>query len=333
MNKRRVIVYTSFIIALLILIFLNISIGSMRISMSDITAILSGQDLGSTNAQIILSIRLPRLISAAVLGGALAVSGYMLQTFFHNSIAGPYVLGISSGAKLMVAMLMVFSTLYGFYVSAALLIISAFIGALIVTAFVLIVSTKIKQMSVLIVCGVMIGYMCSALTELMISFAADSNIVNLHAWSLGSFSGASLDNIKHFLPVVFVCMVLALLLSKQMEVYSYGEDYAKTLGMNVRAFKVFLIIISSILSATVTAFAGPVSFVGIAVPHLVRISLKSDRPVMVIPAAFILGSVFCLLSDLLARSLFAPAELSISTMTAIILSPVVIAMMINKKKN
>lgn len=333
MNRRRVIIYIIFIIALIVLVLVNICTGSISISVPEIIDAIKKVDNYSKMSQIIWEIRLPRIVSAAILGGALAVSGYMLQTFFHNSIAGPFVLGISSGAKLVVAALMVFSSIFGFFVSAVDMIIAAFFGALLVTAFVLIVSSKVRQMGVLIICGVMVGYMCSALTELMISFASDSNIVNLHSWSLGSFSASSWSSVESFVGVIIICLIISMILSKQMEVYSYGEDYAKSVGMNVLLFRIVLIVISSILSATVTAFAGPVSFVGIAVPHLVRVLLKSDRPVIVLPATFILGADICLFSDLCARSLFAPTELSISTMTAVLLSPVVIIMMIRKKKN
>lgn len=330
--KKKTLLFTILTIILLIFVIMNICIGSINIPFDEILSIITGNGSKSQNMVIITSIRLPRTISALILGGALALSGYMLQTFFHNPIAGPFVLGISSGAKLLVAILMVYSVGAGFYLNSALMIIAAFIGSLIVTVLVLLVSSKIKNMSILIVCGVMVGYICSAITEIVISMADDANIVNLHNWSQGSFSGMSWQNVRVFLPVILVSIIIAVLLSKKMEAYSFGEEYAISLGINVKVFRIILIIISSILSSTVTAFAGPVSFVGIAVPHIMREIFKTDRPKIMIPASILGGGIFCLFSDLLARTIVAPAELSISTMTAIFGAPVVIIMLLKRKK-
>lgn len=331
--KRKASIYVMFVFFLGLLTIVNINIGSVNMSLKEIFNIILKHDISNTNGRIIWDIRLPRIMAAIILGGALSVSGYMLQTFFHNSIAGPFVLGISSGAKLMVAFLMIMSIKLGFYVKSMVMISAAFIGAILVTLLVLFFAQKVRQMSILIVCGVMVGYICSAVTELVISFAEDSNIVNLHSWSMGSFSAINWKNVGSFLPVIVLCMIIGIFMTKQMEAYSYGEEYAESLGVRVKSFRVLLIIVSSIMSATVTAFAGPISFVGIAAPHMARKILNSDRPIIVLPASFLLGSLFCLLSDLLARSLFAPVELSISTMTAVFGAPIVILMLLNNKRN
>lgn len=330
--KKKTVLFILLTILLLILIVANICIGSINVPLRDIFSILLGKGSDQGSSTIIFNIRLPRTVAALFLGGGLALSGYMLQTFFHNPIAGPFVLGISSGAKLLVAILMVLSAGAGIFISSWLMVFAALAGSLLVTLFVLIVSSKIKSMSILIVCGVMVGYICSAITELIISMANDANIVNLHNWSLGSFSGMAWDDVKVICPVIVIGFIFSTLLSKRMEAYSFGEEYAISLGINVKAFRVVLIIISSILSATVTAFAGPISFVGIAVPHILRELFKTDRPLVIIPASFLGGGIFCLFSDLLARSIVAPAELSISTMTAIFGAPVVIVMLIKRKQ-
>jgi len=335
MNKGRRLCVGSLVMLFLFLLLVvaNINLGSVNVATKDIVNIIISHDNISTSGRIIWDIRLPRIVAAMILGGGLAVSGYMLQTFFHNSIAGPYVLGISSGAKLTVALLMVASIRFGIYVSSLSMIAAAFVGSCIVTFFVLIVSGKIRHISVLIVCGVMVGYICSAITELVISFADDSNIVNLHSWSMGTFSSITWDAAKYFVPVVIVCLLFGLLIAKQMEAYSYGEDYAASLGVNCKLFRLILITISSVLSATVTAFAGPISFVGIAIPHIARVIFKTDRPIIILPISFVGGGIFCLFSDLLARKLFAPTELSISTITAILGAPIVIWMLLGKKKD
>ena len=198
--------------------------------------------------------------------------------------------------------------------------------------FVLAVSKKLPQMSMLVVSGIMIGYICSAATDFIVTFADDSNIVNLHNWSMGSFSGISIDGVKICLLVTAAAFFCSMLLSKAMGAYQLGEVYARNMGVNIKRFRIELILLSSILSATVTAFAGPVSFVGIAVPHMIKQLFKTAKPIVVIPGCFLGGAVFCLFSDLLARTLFSPTELSISSVTAVFGAPVVIAMMIKRVK-
>ena len=314
-------------------ILLNICIGSVSVSLSEILKILSGQPMGEKQQTIILQLRLPRTILAAVLGGALALSGYLLQTFFHNPIAGPFVLGISSGAKMVVALVMVFFLGRGRMVNSAGMIAAAFAGAMLSMGFVLLMSRRIRRMSMLVVSGVMIGYICSAVTDFVITFAEDSNIVNLHNWSMGSFSGISWDNIRIMTPVVLAALVCVFLLSKPIGAYQLGEGYARSMGVNIAAFRVVLILLSSVLSACVAAFAGPISFVGIAVPHLAKSLFGTAKPILMIPACFLGGAGFCLLCDLIARTVFAPTELSISTVTALFGAPVVIYIMVHRKSS
>ena len=318
--------------AFLVLLFLNIKVGSVQISVSETLRILMGEGQDLTQASIILKIRLPRLLMAMLLGGALALSGYLLQSFFGNPIAGPFVLGISSGAKMIVALCMIF--LMGRFraVSSYALIGAAFIGSLISMGFVLMLSRQMKHMAMLLVSGIMIGYICSAVTDFLVTFADDADIVNLHGWSQGRFSGMSGDNVAAALIVVGMASILAFLMAKPIGAYQMGEVYAKSVGVNIGLFRAALILISSILSATVTAFAGPISFVGIAVPHLVKSMMRTARPIVVMPAVFLGGAVFCLLADLIARTVFAPMELSISTVTSILGAPVVIMMLISRQK-
>lgn len=319
-------------VLLLVLLILNLRIGSVKVPMDELLAILRGHRRANTAGQIVWTIRMPRMIAAAVLGGALAVAGFLLQTFFSNPIAGPFVLGISSGAKLTVAIAMILSLKVGLNLSSGLMIVAAFVGAGLSMGLILAISGKVGRMSVLVVCGVMIGYICSAITDFMVTFAEDSNIVNLHNWSRGSFSGTSWENVRTMVPVVLIAMLLSFLLSKPMGAYQLGEKYAASLGVGLRRLRLALIFLSSILAATVTAFAGPISFLGIAAPHLIRQLLKTAKPILMIPACFLGGAVFCLLCDLLARTMFSPTELSISTVTAVFGAPVVIFMMLHRQK-
>ena len=271
MKEKRGRILVGFVILLVLTagFFLwNLHAGSVTISAGEIRSILFDPGVTGTNRNIIWSIRLPRLLSALVLGGALSVSGYLLQTFFHNPIAGPFVLGVSSGAKFTVCIAMVLFFTGGRATSSATLILAAFAGAMISMGFVLVISQKVHQMSMLVVCGVMIGYICSALTDFLVTFADDSNIVNLHNWSVGSFSGRSWADVGTMTLVCGVALVLSFLMSKPIRAYQLGEVYAQNMGVPLKAFRAALILLSSILSACVTAFAGPISFVGIAVPHL-----------------------------------------------------------------
>ena len=332
-KRRYLLTFIILILCVLVFVILNICIETVNISLDDIKMAL--YDRTDKTGRIITDIRMPRAFAAMILGGALALAGYLLQTFFHNPIAGPFVLGISSGAKMVVALVMVFLLGQSIRVSSAGMIMAAFIGAMISMGFVLLMSRKVKNMSMLVVSGVMIGYICSAVTELVVTFADDADIVNLHNWSRGSFSGMTWDNVSVMAVVVFITVILIFLMSQPLEAYTMGESYAINMGVNVRMLRVAMVIFSSILSACIVAFAGPISFVGIAVPHIVKSMLGSVKPVLMIPACFLGGSVFCLFCDLIARNLFAPTELSISTVTAVFGAPVVLWVMIrrNKEKN
>lgn len=328
--KRLTIAYLSLAGALLALFALNLFWGSVALTPRAVAAALLGRGQDALAGSIVWQLRLPRAVMAALLGAALSAAGYLLQTFFANPIAGPFVMGISSGAKLAVALTMVVFLNRGLLTSSLTLILAAFAGALAAMAFVLAVARRVQRMSILVICGVMIGYICSAVTDIVVAFAQDSNIVNLHNWSMGSFSGVTWGNVEAAAAIVLPCLGAAFLLSKPMAAYQMGEAYARSVGVPVRAFSAALVLLSSLLAACVTAFAGPISFVGIAVPHLVRQALGSARPLYVLPGCALGGATFCLLCDLIARSLFAPTELSISSVTAVFGAPIVIWLLVRR---
>ena len=329
-RKRNITIFILLLIGVMIVLFANILVGSANITFAEVIDTFAGKR--NTSSDILLKIRLPRALAALLLGGALSLSGYLLQTFFHNPIAGPFVLGVSSGAKLIVAITMIYSVGVIGALSSAVLIISAFIGSLISLGFVLLISRKVKQMSMLVVCGVMISYICTAVTDFLVTFADDSDIVNLHGWSVGTFSGTSMDNVRVIFVFVMIGLTGSFLISKPIGAYMLGESYAKNMGVDIKLLRVMLIILSGLLSAAVTAFAGPVSFVGIAVPHIIRVLFKTSKPLVMIPACFLGGSIFCMICDMIARTVFAPAELSISTVTAVFGAPVVIYIMVNRRR-
>lgn len=330
-SRRIKIAFIGMIVLLVVFFFVSVGVGSADISVIDI--IKSLVNPGEVYmGKIIISIRLPRIIGAIVLGGALSVSGFLLQVFFGNPIAGPYVLGISSSAKLFVALSMVFLLGSGVNISSLVLVVSAFVGSLIAMGIVMSLSQKVRNMSLLVVCGVMIGYICSAITEFVVTFADDTNIVNLHNWSLGSFSGISMDHVIVSSVIVIIAIVFTIVFSKPIGAFQLGENYARNMGVNIKYIRIVLILLSSILSATVTAFAGPISFVGIAVPHIMRGIMKTAKPLVMIPACFLGGAIITLFCDGIARTAFAPTEISISAVTSVFLAPVVIYLLVARKE-
>ena len=330
---RATVMFAALVLAFGAMFVLNVGTGSVFVAPGEIIRLLllGGPD-GSVAGNVLWKIRLPRLLGAAVLGGALSVSGFLLQTFFRNPIAGPYVLGISSGAKMFVGMTMVFMLRYVSGVPFGAVMAAAFSGSMLVTGIVLLFARKVRGMSVLLVVGIMIGNICSAITDFFITFADEANVANLHAWSMGSFSAISWPNLAAVSVVVLIALCAAFLMSKPISAYQLGENYAQSMGVNVKLFRVALIGLSSVLSACVTALSGPISFVGIAVPHMTKLLFGTAKPVVVIPGSFLLGSVFCMGCDLIARTAFAPSELAISTVTAVFGAPVVIALMISRQR-
>ena len=324
----------AFALLLLLLIALGAAgllAGSVKVSPKETLEVLLLRGEVGSAARVVWTLRLPRLLAAVFLGGALAVSGFLLQTFFANPIAGPFVLGISSGAKLTVALTLIAALSRGRTLGSAALIGAAFCGSMLAMGLILLLSARVRRMSLLVVCGVMIGYICSAVTEFVVAFADDANIVNLHNWSMGSFSGIRWANLRVIVWVTLAGILLSFLLSKPMAAWQLGEAYAQNLGVNLRRFRLELILLSSVLSACVTAFAGPISFVGVAAPHLMKSLFKTAKPIVMIPACFLGGAVFCLGCDLIARTLFQPTELSISAVTAVFGAPVVIWMLVRRK--
>lgn len=315
----------------LLLLACSVVWGSVLIPLGEFGKLLTGKGMDEAYRRIVVDIRLPRAAAAFWLGGALALSGYLLQTFFHNPIAGPFVLGISSGSKLAVALVMVCFLGRSIEVSSGVLIGAAFGGALLSMGFVLLISRRMDSMALLVISGVMVGYICSAVTDFVVTFANDAEIVNLHNWSRGSLSGMAWGHVRVMAGVLSAAVGAVFFLAKPIGAYELGEEYAKSVGVNVAGLRVLLVVLSSVLSGCVAAFAGPVSFVGIAVPQLVKRFVGTGSPLWMIPACFFGGSVFCLGCDMIARTIFAPTELSISTVTAVFGAPVVLWVMARRR--
>ena len=331
-RSRYLLVFVLLFCTAVLLTVLNINTGSSPIPAGRILKILFTGQGDPAEYNVIWKLRLPRVFMAALLGGALSVSGFLLQTFFGNPIAGPYVLGISSGAKMTVALTMVLLLRHYSSVSALALVGAAFAGAMLSTGFILLISGKVRHIATLLVAGIMIGYICSAVTDFVVTFAEDQDIVNLHGWSQGSFGGASGSDLRIAAVICGITLAAVFLLSKPIGAYQQGEAYARSVGVNIPVFRAALILLSGVLSACVTAFAGPISFVGMAVPHVVKRCLGTARPIIAIPGIFLGGAVFCMLCDLIARTAFSPLQLNISTVTSFFGAPIVIFMLLKGKR-
>lgn len=336
-RKRLIISFSVIILALLASIIININSGSATVGIKSLYDSLTGNiELSKFQYNILYKIRLPRIVSAILLGGALSISGYLLQSFFRNPIVGPYVLGISSGARLFVGAFVLGAAKLTFLQNALgnfTILALSFVGSVIAMLLVILFATRTRGISSLIIIGIMISYIASAGTNFMVTFAQQEKIASLYAWSQGSFSGVSWQMNKIALFIIIPTMLVIYLMSKPLEAYTLSESYARTMGVNVKSFKYLLIFVSSLLSACVTAFAGPVSFVGIAVPHIARLVCSTSKPKILIPAVFLIGSTFTLIADYITRTVFAPTELLLSTITAALGAPVVIFLMIRRKRN
>ncbi len=242
------------------------------------------------------------------------------------------MLGISSGARMFMAFSIIVLSGYVGYISGIAMVFMSFLGSLLSMGFVLLFAKRARTMSMLLLVGVMIGYICSAITDFFIAFAEENEISNLVSWSMGSFSASNWNDVGVSAIIVFLGLVVALCISKPLGAYQLGEGYARSMGVNIKAFRMALILLSSILSATVTAYAGPISFVGIAVPHIAKFLFKTTKPLIIIPGAFFCGAIFCMYSDLIARMILSPVELSVGTVTAVLGAPVVIWQLVSRKK-
>lgn len=331
MKRRFVFVYLGLIAFIIALLWLNLVSGTAAITISDLLEGLRGVD--ETASVILWQIRLPRLLMAALLGGALALSGFLLQSFFRNPIAGPNILGISSGAKLFAAICFVLVSAQNKNINSFLQILISFAGAFAVTLFIVFLSLKLPDVTTLLIGGIMVNYICSALTDLVIAFADDSDIVNLHNWSKGSFSGMNMQQCFAAFIVITAAFIVVFLLSKPIEALLLGENYAMSMGVRVKHIRVMIILLACLLSAVATAYAGPIAFVGIAIPQMVRVLLKSSAPKAVIPACFLGGALMCLFCDWIARCAFAPTELNISTVTSVFGAPVVIMLLLFRRRH
>ncbi|RXM79544.1 iron ABC transporter permease [Clostridium tetani] len=309
-----------------------VGFGSVRIDLKEVIQIIFNKELSnSTNKDIIMDIRLPRAIATLVGGAALALSGLLLQIFFKNPIVEPYILGISSGATLFVALVMLGGFSLGFEnPSPYVLVFGAFLGSLLVMMLVVVFAMRVKNIITLLIIGIMVGYICSAVTNILTAFADKEQLYGFIMWTKGSFSGFTWNNVGVLTSVGIPILVASFFTVKPLNAFLMGEEYAKSMGVNIKKFRLIIILIASILTAVVTAFTGPIAFIGLAVPHISRLIFKTSDNRVLIPGTVILGAIVTAFCDLICRTLFAPIELPISAITSFIGAPIVIYLIIKR---
>lgn len=332
-SKRSIITLNASLVFLLGIAVLAIGIGSVYISPANVIRVLfSAKDTASTEYIIIFNMRLARVIASVFGGGALALSGLLLQILFNNPIADPYVLGISSGARLFVGIVLLGGSTTGFGILSNpwFMFVGAFTGALLVMLVMLGFAAKIKNITMLLIIGIMLGYLCSSLVGILVAFSDDHNIADFTKWNMGTFGLMTWEKIYVMVIVCGVLFVLSFLLSKKLNALLLGESYAKTMGINIKALRVFIIMLSGILTAVVTAFAGLIAFVGMSVPHIARLLLKTSDARVLLPATIILGGIFGVGCDLIARTIAAPNELAVGTVTSFVGVPIILYLLIKR---
>ncbi|BDR72514.1 iron ABC transporter permease [Clostridium tetani] len=310
-----------------------VGFGSVKISLKEVIQIIFNRELSnSTNKDIIMDIRLPRAIATLVGGAALALSGLLLQIFFKNPIVEPYILGISSGATLFVALVMLGGFSLGFEnPSPYVLVFGAFLGSLLVMMLVVVFAIRVKYIITLLIIGIMVGYICSAVTNILTAFADKEQLYGFIMWTKGSFSGFTWNNVGVLTSVGIPILIASFFTVKPLNAFLMGEEYAKSMGVNIKKFRLIIILIASILTAVVTAFTGPIAFIGLAVPHISRLIFKTSDNRVLIPGTVILGAIVTAFCDLICRTLFAPIELPISAITSFIGAPIVIYLILKRR--
>ncbi len=339
---RKNLTLTLFLVLAIVLMFiLNLLLGTVRIPVADICRILFGD--GGENEiwrNIVLSSRVPQALTALVAGAGLAVSGLQMQTVFHNPLAGPSVLGISNGASLGVAFVVLLSGSLGGvalsrlgYLGDVAMSVAAIIGSLAILGLIAYISQKVKGNVTLLIIGVMIGYLANAIIGVLKFFSAEEDIKAYVVWGLGSFARVSGDQMLLFVMLMVILLPLSMLLVKTMNLLLLGEAYARNLGLNVQRSRLLVILSSGVLVAIVTAYCGPIMFIGLAVPHLTRAIYRTSDHRVLMPGTMLVGGALALVCNLLARLPGFEGALPVNSVTALVGAPVIASVLFRRRKD
>lgn len=333
-NRIRIFFIASFILFLL-LFLLELLLGSVKIPFAHVVNfIFSGSTVDNLTQNILINFRLPKALTTLLAGCALSVSGLLMQTIFRNPLAGPYVLGISSGASLGVAIVVLGASALGlsFWASQLGIVIAAMLGSMLVLLLILAVSVRVRDIMTILILGMMFGSAASAITSILQFFSSETSLKNYVLWTMGSVSGVSGDRLLLFALFVLLGLVLAFVVVRPLNVLSLGENYAKSLGYNIMRIRLLVFISTCLLAGVTTAFCGPIGFVGIAVPHIVKISLRTSSHAVLVPATLFTGMNMMLLCDVLAQLPGLEVVLPINSVTALMGLPIVIYVIFKNKR-
>ena len=337
MMKRNILLFISLAVSILFLYGLNLVTGSVQIPFADVLDILCGRFTGKESWEyIILENRLPQTLTAILCGASLSVCGLMLQTAFRNPLAGPDVFGISSGAGLGVALVML---LLGGTVSTSMFTVSgflailtaAFVGAIAVTALILFLSTMVRNSVLLLIVGIMVGYVSSSAVSLLNFFASEEGVKSYMVWGMGNFGGVSMSHIPLFSILCLMGIGVSFLLIKPLNILLLGPQYAESLGISTRQLRNILLVVVGLLTAITTAFCGPISFIGLAIPHIARLLFRTENHQVLLPGTVLSGAAIALLCNFIC---YLPGEAGIiplNAVTPLIGAPVIIYVIVQRR--
>ena len=327
-------------VSIVVLAIINLFVGSVKIPVTDICRILVGDESHEIWTNIIWKSRLPQVLTAIVAGAGLAVSGLQMQTVFRNPLAGPSVLGISNGSALGVAFVVLLSGKIGGvalsrlgYVGDAAISVAAIVGALAVMLLIVWISQKVKGNVTLLIIGVMIGYLANAIIGVLKFLAPEEDVKSFVVWGMGSFSRVSGDEMMLFVVLMCILIPLSFLLVKPMNILLLGDRYASNLGLNVQRSRMLVIISSGVLVAIVTAYCGPIMFIGLAVPHLARAIFRSSDHRVLMPATALCGAVLALVCNFIARMPGFEGALPVNSVTALVGAPVIASVLFRRRQS
>lgn len=335
--KRNILLFICLATSILLLFGLNLTTGSVQIPFADVLDILCGRFTGKESWEyIILENRLPQTLTAILCGASLSVCGLMLQTAFRNPLAGPDVFGISSGAGLGVASVML---LLGGTVSTSIFTVSgflailtaAFVGAIAVTALILFLSTLVRNSVLLLIVGIMVGYVSSSAVSLLNFFASEEGVKSYMVWGMGNFGGVSMNHIPLFSILCLIGIIASFLLVKPLNILLLGPQYAESLGISTRQIRNILLVVVGLLTAITTAFCGPISFIGLAIPHIARLLFRTENHQILLPGTVLSGAVIALLCNFIC---YLPGEsgiIPLNAVTPLIGAPVIIYVIIQRR--
>lgn len=336
-RHRNIWLFAGIAASVVILFFLDIFLGSESLSFSDIWAVFTGSSDNPVVSDIVTRWRLPKAMVAVAAGAGLSASGLQMQTLFRNPLAGPFVLGVSSGASLGVAIFLMGLPLLG--ISAASTVIrdlgivgSAWIGGAAILLIIMAVSTRVKDIMAILILGMMFGSAASAVVEVLQFLSPEGNVKSFAVWTMGSLGHVSSPQLNILLPITLVGLALSVLLIKPLNILLLGENYARTLGLNIKLIRGVIFVSTIMLAGTITAFCGPIGFIGIAVPHVARMVFSEADHRILMPASMLIGTAVMLLCDIISQLPGSDMTLPVNTITALLGIPIVIVVIVRNRK-